>query len=71
MQSGLRASRQQRGWVIWALSANSGVSPATICAIELHGYVPSAHTRQKLADALGCEPTTLCPAKHKRGVVGR
>ena len=55
MNNQLKAARRTRGLAIWGLSVLSGVSPSLLTAIEKWGYVPSANTRKRIAEALGLQ----------------
>ena len=55
MKNQLKAVRRERGLAIWGLSVISGVSPSLLTAIEKWGYVPTANTQQRIAEALGVQ----------------
>ena len=55
MENQLKPARRARGLAIWGLSVISGVSPSLLTAIEKWGYVPTANTQQRIAEALGVQ----------------
>jgi DNA-binding XRE family transcriptional regulator len=58
----LKQVRHRRDLAIYGLSALSGVSPTTLCAIERWDYHPSDEVRQRIAVALDVDVTEIWPA---------
>jgi DNA-binding XRE family transcriptional regulator len=62
----LRDVRQQKGMAQKGLSAHSGVSTATLSAVEKWGYLPTQLTREKIAEALNVPAEAIWPATEQR-----
>jgi transcriptional regulator with XRE-family HTH domain len=58
----LRQLRRARPWTQQRLSDKSGVSTRTITALETGRQLPHPETLEKLADALGVNPSDLATA---------
>jgi DNA-binding XRE family transcriptional regulator len=57
----LKQVRQRHDLAIYGLSALSGVSPTTLCAIERWDYRPGDEVRERIANALGVSISTIWP----------
>ena len=63
----LRVLRQEHELALWGLAARAGVSASTLSAIERWDYLPTPPVRQRIAEALGVEPSAIWP---ECGLVG-
>ena len=62
----LKQVRQRHDLAIFGLSARSGVSPTTLCAIERWDYSPRYDVRQRIAEALGVDVIDIWPEEARR-----
>jgi lambda repressor-like predicted transcriptional regulator len=53
--------RREHDLALWGLAARTGVSASTLSAIERWDYLPTPPVRQRIADALGVEPSAIWP----------
>jgi lambda repressor-like predicted transcriptional regulator len=57
-----REIRRERGLALRGLTASSGVSTATLSAVEKWGYHPTEPTKARIAAALGVRSEEIWPA---------
>ncbi len=57
----VKAARKAAGLTQVALANASGISPATVTAVELGSRLPSAATAAKIARACGISPAEILP----------
>ncbi len=57
----LRAVRRNRGLTLWRLAVLARTNPSLLCAIEKHGYNPTASVRNRIAAALDVTPCEIWP----------
>lgn len=61
MTNNLRHLRRERGLAAWGVAVKSGVSTATLTAIEKWNYVPKRSTQERIANALQVQADEIWP----------